>query len=75
MEILGYQVEKVEQPGEVGYILHGKKVDYKLLRYQNMPHRLYAVNSHGNICGIKGNYTFTDKLGTLKCWYPSMIGE
>jgi hypothetical protein len=77
MELLGYQVEKLQPEQKDGagqsiaYILHGKKVDYKLIRYANDPsNRMYAVNSKGNICGIKGNYTFTDADGSLTCWYP-----
>lgn len=64
-QLLGYTVEKTER----GYILHGKKVDYTLMRNQWRPWFLYALNSRGNVCGIKGNYHFSDKDGQLRPVY------
>jgi hypothetical protein len=65
-EIFGYAVEKVsDEPGKVAYHLYGKKAVYRLVRNVNHPHIMYALNTNGNICGIKGNYTFSDESGDL----------
>ena len=69
VEILGYVIEKVSsEPNKVNYRLHGQQVTYYLVRRANGK-TLYALNSHGNICGIKGNYNFSDETGVLTCVY------
>jgi len=74
-EIFGYQVKKNEDPNlkyflsEVAYLLIGKRgATYQLVRHVNQPSRMYVVNSKGNICGLKGNYSFSDKNGDLKVY-------
>jgi hypothetical protein len=68
-EFLGYIVESVESdaPGKVAYKLHGPRVTYTLIRMMRHPSNLFALNSRGNVCGIKGNYSFTDRRGVLDC--------
>lgn len=62
-----YKIEKVERNGKIdGYLLHGPRVTYSLLKTANHPHLMYAVNSRFNICSIKGNYTFSDEGGQVK---------
>lgn len=78
-EILGYKIEKAPAEtkyfgSEVAYLLVGKKVTYKLVRQFNSPHQMYVVNSNFNICGLKGNYTFTDKTGEVHVFNPFQIG-
>ena len=69
VEIFGYVIEKVSsEPNKVNYNLHGHQVIYRLVRTANGK-TLYALNSHGNICGIKGNYHFSDETGVLTCVY------
>ena len=68
-EILGYQVKKVNQDlcqGHVAYRLYGKRgAVYSLVRNQFHPHALFVVNGNGNVCSVKGNYSFSDKSGEL----------
>jgi len=65
VSILDYVIEKVSsEPNQVNYHLHGHKATYRLVRRDN-GRSLYAINTVGNICGIKGNYTFSDEGGTL----------
>jgi hypothetical protein len=70
---LGYAVEKLEETPDArgrlpAYRLRGKRAVYTLWRNPNRT--LYATNSAGNVCGLKGNYTFADGGGTLRCFYP-----
>ena len=67
--LLGYAVESLDSPRVrkmTAYKLHGPRVTYTLMREVNRPHLLYALNSHGNVCAIKGNYRFSDETGTLR---------
>ena len=69
-DVLGYRVEIVtEKTGygfHIAYKLHGKRdAIYRLVRNQNNPTYMFVINRFGNVCGIKGNYTFTDKDGEL----------
>lgn len=78
-EILGYKIEKAPEGtnyygSEVAYLLKGKKVTYQLVRRINSAHQMYVVNSNFNICGLKGNYTFTDKTGEIHVHNPFQIG-
>jgi hypothetical protein len=69
-EFLGYTVEKIgNEPNKVGYLLHGKRVTYTLMRCVDRPHQMYALNSKYNICAIKGNHHFSDEGGEIKCVY------
>jgi hypothetical protein len=64
---LGYVVERMSNdPGKVGYKLHGPRATYTLIRQMTHTENLFAINSNGNICGVKGNYTFTDRRGMLE---------
>jgi hypothetical protein len=71
---MGYEVEPVAEPAVrvpkvhyIGYFLRGKRgAFYALMRYPLQPHLMYVVNSKGNVCGVKGNYTFTDEGGALR---------
>lgn len=74
-EILGYDIERAE-PGEtfwhdeVGYILTGKRgAQYRLCRDRKYTHLMHVRNEAGNIVGLKGNYTFSDKSGHLAVQY------
>ena len=68
MKIFGYEIERVMVAGtgshKIAYLLHGPRVTYKLA-WSDSGKTLYAINSKGNICGIKGNYNFTVKEGRL----------
>ena len=70
-EFFGYRVEKIsDERGKVNYYLHGPRAIYRLIRHSNgSADTLYAINTHGNICGIKGNYNFSDESGELHCIY------
>lgn len=51
----------------VGYFLTGKRgAVYGLLRTVRDPHLMFAVNSRGNVCTLKGNGWFTDRDGVLR---------
>jgi hypothetical protein len=64
-EIFGYKIEFISyEPNKVAYRLHGPKVTYTLMR-NSKGDVLYALNSKMNVCGIKGNYHFTDINGYL----------
>lgn len=63
---LGYEVQRVGTgAGKVNYHLVGKRATYRLVRSMNVPEYLHVINSRGNITSVRGNYTFTDKSGTL----------
>lgn len=64
-KLLGYEVTATgnTEPHEVKYFIKGKRATYRLIiRYTG---GLYALNPLGNVCSIKGNYSFSDKSGTL----------
>jgi len=64
-QLLVYDVEQyISDSGEVEYKLHGKRASYTLKRRRDGT--LYALNSRGSICAIKGNYTFSDASGRLE---------
>ena len=73
-EYMGYEVKAVPAPEKrtagvhyLGYVLTGKRgATYGLMRYAKTPHLMYVVSSIGNVCGLKGNYTFTDESGELR---------
>jgi len=73
MTLLGYAVENKSNPtpGALAYVLTGTRgAIYGLMRYRKHPHLMYAVRgSNGVICGLRGNYTFSDESGTLRCYY------
>jgi hypothetical protein len=77
MTFLGYEVEAVEAPNEpragvhyIGYYLTGPRgAKYALMRYPKQPSVMYALDSIGQVKGLKGNYTFTDEGGVLACKY------
>jgi hypothetical protein len=70
VEMFGYTVEDQnnEAPGALAYMLTGKRgATYGLMRHMNHPHLMYVVRGRtGVICGLKGNYTFTDADGQLR---------
>ena len=62
-----YKIEKVIDRGkDLGYLLHGPKVTYSLMRSRENKEMLYPLNSRFHTCSIKGNYWFTDKKGYLE---------
>jgi len=66
--LLGYEVTKTGNTGkhEVKYLLKGKRASYRLvIKSPEMGGGMYALNFQGNVCAIKGNYSFSDKSGTL----------
>ena len=64
---LGYGDERLsDAPGKVGYKLHSPRVTYTLIRQMRHVENLFALNSKGNVSGVKGNYTFTDRRGKLE---------
>lgn len=67
MEYMGYTVEP-QGGGAFAYLLTGKRgAQYGLLRYRQASHLMYVVRARtGVICGLKGNYTFTDEGGMLR---------
>jgi len=74
-EFLGFQVEKLEGNENVAYRFTGKRGGiYNLIRHGSNPKLMYATNRFGNICSIKGNYSFIEsKDGKLMCWYGYVI--
>lgn len=69
-EFLGYKVEKVgDKANGPGYLLHGPRATYTLMRCADKPNMMYALNSNYNVCAVKGNYHFNDASGELKCVY------
>lgn len=70
-EVLGYTVEKVTADvGEshaVAYVLTGARGARYYLKRSNPQGSVYYVThaSNGHICGLKGNYWFTDSGGRL----------
>ena len=70
-EIYGYKIENLNdtRPGHYGYHLIGKRgAIYGLMRNQHNPEYMFVINGNGNVCGIKGNYTFCDKNGKLESY-------
>lgn len=70
-EIFGYKIEDLHNPapGKIGYHLTGKRgAIYGLMRHLNNPEYMFVINGNGNVCGIKGNYTFCDKDGKLEAY-------
>jgi hypothetical protein len=72
-KFLGYDVIKVENEkvvqGEVAYKCFGKRgAVYRLVRYSKGT-KMFVINKLGNICALKGNYTFDDSKGELHCVY------
>jgi len=68
-EIMGYQIEVVED-SNIAYKLHGKRGGvFRLIRNIEAPHTMYVINGNGNITALKGNYTFTDQGGDLRPHY------
>ena len=69
--LLGYAVEDKadKNPGALAYVLTGVRgATYGLMRDRKHPHLMYAVRGrNGVICGLKGNYTFSDENGSLDC--------
>ena len=66
--LLGYEVTATGNTGkhEVKYLLKGKRATYRLVIHSpESGGGMYALNSAGNVCAIKGNYSFSDKSGTL----------
>ena len=65
-KLLGYEVTAPGNTGinEVKYLLKGKRATYRLVMH-SPEMGMYALNSVGNVCAIKGNYSFSDKSGTL----------
>ena len=68
--LLGYEVTATGNTGkhEVKYLLKGKRATYRLVIHSpenGCGMGMYALNSVGNVCAIKGNYSFSDKSGTL----------
>ena len=62
-ELFGYKIEFVsKERGKLAYLLHGPKVSYRLMRRVESD-TMYALNSHFNICNIRGNYNFADDQG------------
>lgn len=65
--LLGYKVLRNDNnESNIGYFLIGSRTVYKLLRHDNRPEYMFAVNSKGRICCIKGTSTFTDQGGALR---------
>lgn len=68
--VLGYQVAKItadtRESYSPAYVLTGARGARFTLVRSNIPHLMYVKRqSSGAICGLKGNYTFTDKGGRL----------
>jgi hypothetical protein len=65
--IFNYTVEALsDEKGKVAYHLHGVRgALYGLIRSVNDPSSMFAVNSRGKVCGVAGNYWFSDRNGTL----------
>jgi len=63
-KLLGYEVTATGNTHEVKYFIKGEReAIYRLIiRHTG---GLYALNVLSNICAIKGNYSFSDKSGTL----------
>lgn len=69
--ILGYEVIRNDnKESDIAYLLKGKWALYRLVRYNSRPEYMYALNSRGKICSIKGNCTFTDRDGKLELVLP-----
>ena len=64
-KLLGYEVTATgnTEAHEVKYFIKGKRATYRLII--RLGGGLFALNSLGNVCAIKGNYSFSDKSGTL----------
>jgi len=69
-EFMGFKVEKLEGDKNVAYKFTGKRGGiFNLVRHHNNTKLMYVTDRYGNICSIKGNYTFTDENNKLTCWY------
>jgi len=65
--ILGLTIDPASHtPGTVGYYLHGPRATYRLVRQMTHPEIMFVLNSNGKVCGVRGNYTFSDRDGELK---------
>lgn len=64
--ILGsYEVRRIGFSANMpNYHLFGPRAEYRLVRH-GKSFNLYVINRQGNVCSLKGNYTFSDESGTL----------
>ena len=70
-EVIGYKIENLNSKSALkpAYRLHGPRASYTLIRTQEHPALMFAINSKMNVTAVKGNYTWTDKDGEVVPYY------